>query len=226
MTAETTETDRTPPTRLVVIRHGESNVTVSRVVGGHRTCSGLSDLGRQQCQRLAERLAASGELAGADLYASHYPRAIETAELIASALGDPPVVVDDGFGEHDPGPDCDGLTFEEFLRRHGMPDWERDPYAVTFPGGETVAQLHHRVGEAVRRVTACHPGGTVVVCCHGGVINAVMRLALRAPSSGGFELVTTNASLTELLLVKPGRWRLQRYNDSSHLTDLPSATTV
>jgi len=208
------------PTRLVAIRHGESKSTVGRFVGGPRSCTGLSELGVRQCRRLAERLAASGELRGAHLYASHYPRAIETAELIAPALGDPPVVVEDGFGEHDPGADCDGLTFEEFLERHGMPDWESDAYAVTFPGGETIADLHHRVGQALARVTARHVGETIVVCCHGGVINAILRQALRAPSTGDFELFTTNTSITELVLVRPGRWRLLRYNDAGHLFGL------
>ena len=65
-----------------------------------------------------------------------------------------------------------------------------------------------------------HLGAHVVVCCHGGVVNAVLRMALRAPATGDFELFTTNASLTELLLVRPGRWRLVRYNDAAHLAGL------
>jgi probable phosphoglycerate mutase len=214
-----------PPTRVAIIRHGESNTTVARTVGGPRTCSGLSDLGRRQSERLAGRLTESGEFAGAHLYASHYPRAIETAELIAPALGRPPVVIDDGFGEHDPGPECDGLTFEEFLSRHGMPDWESDPFAVTFPGGETIAELHHRVGEALHRVTSRHVGETVVICCHGGVINAALRWVLRSSVAGDFELMTSNTSITEMVLVRPGRWRLLRYNDTAHLAGLPLATT-
>jgi broad specificity phosphatase PhoE len=212
------------PTRLVLVRHGESRSSVERVIAGSRSCSGLSDLGRRQCERLATRLSETGELAGAVLYASDYRRAIETAELLAPALGGTEVRVEPGFGEHDPGPDCDGLTFEQFLVRHGMPDWESDPHAVTFPGGETLAELHHRVGSTLRSVMARHAGGTVVVCCHGGVVNAVLRLALRTPVSGGFELHTANASLTELALVRPGRWRLLRYNDTAHLAGLPAET--
>lgn len=211
-----------PPTRLVLIRHGESNATVARTIGGPRTCSGLSDLGRDQAGALRARLSLSGELRDAHVYASHYPRAIETAEIIAPALGGSEVIVDDGFGEHDPGPDCDGLSFQEFIDRYGMPDWESDPYAVTFPGGETLAQFRYRVGEAVARVTRTHPGETIVVCCHGGVVDAVMRIALHA--HGQYELFTSNTSITELLLVRPGRWRLQRYNDACHLTGLPPAT--
>ena len=101
-----------------------------------------------------------------------------------------------------------------------MPDWEADPY-VTFPGGETIAELHHRVALGLHDVMARHAGGTVVVCCHGGVINAVLRLALKASAVGDFELFTTNASITELMLIRPGRWRLLRYNDAAHLAGLP-----
>ena len=209
----------------MLVRHGESQASVSRSIGGPRTCTGLSELGRRQCERLAARLAETGELAGAVLYASDYPRASETAELLAPALGGGEVHVEAGFGEHDPGPDCDGLTFDEFIDRHGMPDWETDPHAVTFPGGETIAELHHRVGVGrARRRRRATPGGTIVVCCHGGVVNAVLRMALRAPATGGFELFTTNASLTELVLVRPGRWRLLRYNDAAHLAGLPLET--
>jgi len=49
-------------TRLVFVRHGESNTTVARVIGGHRTCSGLSDLGRLQAERLRDRLAETNEI--------------------------------------------------------------------------------------------------------------------------------------------------------------------
>jgi 2,3-bisphosphoglycerate-dependent phosphoglycerate mutase len=211
--------DEPAPTRLVLVRHGESMASVNRSIGGPRTCAGLSDVGRRQCERLAVRLAETGELTDVVLYASAYPRAIQTAEILAPALGTG-VRVDERWGEHDPGADCDGLTFDEFIERYGMPDWEADPHDVTFPGGETLAEMHHRVGQAVHDAMAEHTGRTLVVCCHGGVVNAVLRMALRAPAVGDFELFTTNASLTELLLVRPGRWRLLRYNDAAHLAGL------
>ncbi len=105
-----------------------------------------------------------------------------------------------------------------------MPDWEGDPHGVSFPGGETIADMHHRVARTVHRVLGAHAGGTVVVCCHGGVINAALRIALRTPITGGFELYTANASISELLLVRPGRWRVLRYNDAAHLAGLPLAS--
>jgi 2,3-bisphosphoglycerate-dependent phosphoglycerate mutase len=211
-------------TRLVLVRHGESVATVSRRIGGHRTCAGLSPLGRRQAEALHDRLQATGEISADLLYSSGYPRAIQTAEVIAPALGDLPVTIDEGFGEHDPGPDCDGLTFQEFVDRHGTPDWESDPHAVTFPGGETVAAFHLRVGAAMRAALERHQGATVVVVCHGGVVDAVLRSALRTSPTGVFEVHTLNTSLTELTLVAPGRWRLLRYNDTAHLAGLPAET--
>ena len=183
----------------MLVRHGESVASVNRSIGGpahvRRAVRPRPPPVRAAAPTASPRPASSPTSSSTP---ATYPRAIETAELIAPALGDAEVHVDDRFGEHDPGPDCDGLTFDEFIERHGMPDWETDPHAVTFPGGETIAELHHRVGQAVSDAVDAHVGRTIVVCCHGGVVNAVLRMALRAPATGGFELFTTNTSLTEL----------------------------
>jgi probable phosphoglycerate mutase len=207
-------------TRLVLIRHGESNATVARTIGGPRTCSGLSPLGRKQAEALAERVARTGELAGAALVSSQYPRAIETAEIVARGLGDVEVTVDPEVGEHDPGPECDGLSFDTFVARYGRPDWDGDPDAEWFPGGETLAQFHRRIESALRRLVAEHEDGTVAVVCHGGVVDAAFRHLLGLPATGSFDLWTLNTSLTELVRPRGGRWRLVRYNDAAHLAGL------
>lgn len=212
-------------TRLILIRHGESDVTVRRVIGGPSACNGLSELGRQQAERLRDRLAETGELSKATLlYSSAYPRAIETAAIVAPSLG-LETQIDAGFGEHDPGPDCDGLAFDEFVERYGMPDWETDRHAVTFPGGETVAEFHHRVGATLSGVLRQHAGATLVVACHGGVVDVAFRYLLGLPMTGGFELFTLNTSLTEFVDGRSGRWRLVRYNDAAHLAGLPLETS-
>ena len=211
--------DPAPPvlTRLVLIRHGESIGNATQAIHGPRMCGGLSDAGREQCERLAERLVRTGELAGSVLYASQFRRAQETAKLIAPALGDPEVVVDDGFGELDWGVECDGLAFTEIVERFGTPDWEGDPEVPFIAGGESNADMTRRVTAAVDRVVAQHPGHTVVVCTHGGAIDVVVRYALGAPSRGQFDLYTTNTSLTTVTHTTWGRWRIERYNDAAHL---------
>jgi probable phosphoglycerate mutase len=211
-------------TRLVLVRHGESKTTVARVIGGHRTCSGLSELGRQQVERLRDRLLAGKEIAADVLISSQYSRARETAEIIAPALGGLEVIEDAGFGEHDPGPDCDGMGFDDYIERYGVGWWQGDPFGTSFPGGETIAAFQFRVGQAIRRTIDAHSEKTIVVSCHGGVIDAALRLALKAPPTGAFEIQTLNTSITELLLVKDNHWRLIRYNDVGHLVGLPSQT--
>lgn len=207
-------------TRLVLVRHGESQVTVNRVVGGPRSCTGLSAFGRRQAERLHERWLNQPEFAPDFVYSSAYPRARETAEIVLPAFNDRDILVDPDLGEHDPGPDCDGLTYIEFEQKFGNPDWENDPYGITFPGGETIAQFQLRIGTAVRRLIDDHEDATVVVFCHGGVIDTVLRQALRTFGTGSFEIHTKNTSITEVELVRTGRWRLIRYNDVAHLVGL------
>lgn len=207
-------------TRLVLVRHGESQVTVNRVVGGPRSCTGLSAFGRRQSERLHERWLNQPEFVPDFVYSSAYPRARETAEIVLPAFTGRDVFVDPDLGEHDPGPDCDGLTYVEFEQKFGNPDWENDPYGITFPGGETIAQFQLRIGTAVRRLIDDHEDATVVVFCHGGVIDTVLRQALRTFGTGSFEIHTKNTSITEVELVRTGRWRLIRYNDVAHLVGL------
>lgn len=224
-------------TRLVLIRHGESQVTVNRVIGGHRTCSGLSDLGRQQAERLHDRLAQTHELDGAVLISSQFDRAIETAQIFGPAIAGADLQIDPGFGEHDPGPELDGVSFTAYVEKYGSPNWGGDPHFEVFPGGETIAQFHLRVGSTLSRTLTSHPGRTVVVSCHGGVVDAVFRQLLRSAPTGAFDLWTTNTSLTEFVpSPRPGdqrgdgrsdeKWRLVRYNDAAHLAGLPAATNL
>ena len=212
-----------PATTLALIRHGESNVTVNRIIGGHRTCSGLSDLGRLQAERLHDRLATTCELAADVLLASNFARAIQTAEIIAPAFRDLAIDIDPGFGEHDPGPEIDGMTFDRYVERFGKPNWS-DPDVDVFPGGETISAFHSRVGSALAALFAAHRGKSIVVACHGGVVDATFRHLLRTASTGGFELHTSNTSITEFGSVASGEWRLRRYNDAAHLHGLPAET--
>ncbi|MEO6158380.1 MAG: histidine phosphatase family protein [Ilumatobacteraceae bacterium] len=213
-------------TRLLLVRHGESNSTVARVIGGPRTCTGLSPLGIVQSEMLRDRWAADPRLAADLVLASNYPRAEQTAAIVVSATGAPAVKIDARFGEQDPGPRYDGMSFAEYAASYsaGVEAWESDdPFAITFPGGETVAAFQYRVGLAIADLLAEHRDATVAIFCHGGVIDSIMRLALKSPPKGMFQLYAANASVTELENVRSGLWRLMHYNDTSHLFGLPAA---
>ena len=98
-------------TRVILIRHGESNVTVQRILGGEKSCTGLSELGQQQAAALRDRFVK--EQAKVDyLYASTMPRAMETAEIIQPALNLDKLHLDSELVEHRPG-EADGKPYEE-----------------------------------------------------------------------------------------------------------------
>jgi len=215
------------PTRLVLIRHGESRSTVDQVVGGHEGCTGLSDQGRRQAEALAARLQHTGELSDTSvLLTSILPRAIETAEIIAPALGGLVAKQDCDLCEIHPG-EGDGLTWEEFRNRYMPADGSRDPYRAWSPGGESWATFMARVGVTLGDVAKRHPGETVVVVCHGGVIEGAFSALGNQPLRRPFDISVENTSITEwrwgdraaLPGVPPGevRWKLVRFNDAAHL---------
>ena len=208
-------------TRLVLIRHGESLASVNQVIGGHAGCTGLSSRGRVQAEALRERLHRTGELRRTSvLLASVLPRAIETAEIIASAVGDGtlPVQRDCDVCELHPG-ESDGLDWVEFGSRYGSPDWKTDPHRPLSPGGESWAGFMGRVGSTLERLATAHEGATIVIVCHGGIVQGSVVAFLQLPNFGlGAELSVENTSLTEWSRREPdGPWRLHRFADAAHV---------
>lgn len=213
----------TEVSRLVLVRHGESQAQVDRVVGGPTGCTGLSELGRRQVEALARRWQARGEVADR-LLSSTLPRAVETAELLAPALGGLAVERRPDLCELEPG-ECDGLSWDDYQDRYGV-DMRADPYARLSPGGESVAGFLLRVGRALHGVAVDAAGGTVVIACHGGVVDGslVCFLGLSLQQAAYLGLRTTNAGVTEwsaeIAKGEPVRWALRRYNDAAHLEGL------
>lgn len=191
---------------------------VDQVVGGHRGCKGLSDEGRRQAEALRDRLARTGELGDtAVLYASIMARAVETAEVIAPALGGLDVVQDCGVCECHPSDEVDGMPWREFEARYGEPT-DGSVYTEWAPGCETWAAFVARVGMTLTRIAAEHAEHTVVVACHGGVVESSFRVFGQVPIHRPFKTYTVNTAITEWRLTPGEReWALVRYNDFAHL---------
>lgn len=211
-----------PDTRIVLVRHGQAQTFLDQTIGGHKGCTGLSDLGRRQAEALRDRLARTGELAGATaLYASVLPRAIETAEIIAPALGGLEVHTDCDLCELHSGDDIDGMTWAEADARAA--EWRNgrdfDPFHPWSPEAESWAEFASRVGRRLHRLAHDHPGETVVVACHGGVIDSSFRALGHVPIQHRINHDPENTSLTEWVVVGDG-WRLARFNDTGHLQDV------
>ncbi len=216
-----------PVTSLYMIRHGEGIYQVEKIVAGPRGDGGLSPLGRRQAERLRDRLAGTGEIKADVLIASTLPRAYETAQIIAPALG---LVVqpDDEVQEMRPG-EADGLTFEAADQKYGpFPDFRLEPFANNTPGAENWPQFVLRVATALTRITRQHEGKTIVVVCHGGVIDSSLTyfFGLSTVHLPPVLLDTHNTAITHWergYAFRPQHsnlWRLVSYNDDLHLRGL------
>ena len=148
---------------IVLVRHGETDWNLERRYQGHLDPP-LNAAGRAQSEQLAEELA--GEAFDA-VYSSDLRRALETAEIVAARLG-LAVATDPGLREVDLG-SWAGLTRAQVIERFGKSPTH---------DGETRSEHTGRVVAAIRRITAKHPAGSVLVVTHGGSIRAIEAAAL------------------------------------------------
>ena len=73
---------------MLFVRHAESVSGVEGTFGGPHGCRGLTAPGREQAEKLGQRLAAElRDTPPVSVYSSTLRRAIETAAVIAAALG-------------------------------------------------------------------------------------------------------------------------------------------
>lgn len=209
---------------LHLIRHGEADVNVRRVVGGMRGDTGLTARGVVQVERLRDRLAATGEISADVLVTSTLPRARRTAEILAPALG-LPLVLEDDLQELNPG-EADGMLVDEALAQFGMPDFERDPTRPLCPGGESWTRFMGRVAAVLERLSHAYEGRTVVAVTHGGVVDGAFAHFLRMSPTAfpPAQFATRHASLTHwhrrARTSTTDGWRLVTYNDTAHLGDI------
>ena len=180
------------PTRLLLLRHGQTELSVHRRYSG-RGNPPLTELGRQQASAAAAYVAARGGIAA--VISSPLQRAQDTASAAAKALG-LDVTVDDDLIETDFG-DWEGLTFLEAADRD--PELHRQWLAdtsVTPPGGESFDAVARRVRRARDRIIAEHGEATVLVVSHVTPIKTMLRLALDAGPGILYRLHLDLASLS------------------------------
>jgi broad specificity phosphatase PhoE len=211
--------------RLVMVRHGDAYAGLSGTIAGPRGCAGLTPLGRRQAEALRDRLHESPPLEADVLVASVLPRAIETAQIIAPALGFETFGQDCDLCEVHTG-DADTLDWTEYTRVYGTIDMEAEPDREFAPGGDSWNSFHTRVEQMLARLARDHPDETVYAVCHAGVIMASIRAVFAFPHPGtGAQMRPSNTGLTEWHHdPETGRWTLHSFNDASHLDRVSAAS--
>lgn len=200
------------PARLLIVRHGQIEANLRRIWHGS-TDSGLTELGRQQAQRAAERLAAHRPAPTA-VYASPLERCRSTALTIAEPLGlevrPEPALVEYGIGE------LEGVSYQALLDDGFFRRMHADP-AYAPPGGESREAVTERVSGALARIAREHRGESVVAVGHGAAIGLALAWLLQGDATEWQRYHLHNGSVSELVLEPVPR--LLSFDDTEHLQD-------
>ena len=161
----------------------------------------LAPRGLEQAEALATWLADEHVDA---IWSSPMLRARETAAPVAAGLG-LPITVDEGLSEFDK----DALSYIpiEELKAAGDPRWYQVP--------ERPEHFVATVVEAVERIVVAHPGQTVAVVCHGGVVNAYAGHVLGIDEPLFF--LPTYTSISRVLASTSGPRSIKSLNETAHV---------
>lgn len=206
------------PTRLYLVRHGQSDGNAEGRFGGHGPTP-LSKLGVEQAARTAKLLAKEEINA---IYSSDLLRAVQTAEPLAK-LVNLKINRSKAFRERNVGV-LEGLTFEECKEKY-----PRDYYALlkrevnhVITGGESYRQLLRRVTVELRMILRKHQHERVVIFSHTGVLcfltlhllNAIQRDTKQTPW-----IITSNCGINRFEVRGRQNVRVIALNDTRHLIE-------
>jgi probable phosphoglycerate mutase len=201
-------------TRILAIRHGETAWNVDTRIQGQLDVP-LNDNGRWQARRLG--LAVAHEPLRA-IYASDLARAFETAQSLAEATR-LPVVAERSLRERHFGA-FEGHTWTEIERRwpEESERWRKRDLDFAPAGGESLRDFYARCIAAAARIAAAHPGQTIALVAHGGVMDCLYRAASRIDLQAPRSWQLGNASINRLLYTPEG-FALVGWSDTFHLDD-------
>jgi len=202
-------------TRIFLIRHGATMLTVEDRFAGSTDVK-LSDEGRGQAARLAERLAREHVAA---VYASDMSRTQETARILA-APHQLEVQSRPGLREISHG-HWEGMTRREVEEKWPTEaaEWENDPFTFAPAGGESGLAVTARALPALVDLVRAHPEQQVIVVSHKATIRLILSSLLGFdPRRYRDNLDQQPAALNIVDFRDPGRARLMLFNDTSHYT--------
>lgn len=202
----------TMKTRFCLIRHGETDWNAERRIQGQIDIP-LNPTGQLQASAAARGVAGQKFTA---LYSSDLLRAHQTAEPLAHPqrlrLHTDAALRERHYGI------LQSLTAEEARLRHPQASQRhavRDlDYA--FEGGESLTDFARRVMDGIEALVRRHPGETILVVTHGGVLDIIYRHATGRTLQTKRDFAVPNAALNWLERDADG-WRVLLWADRRHL---------
>lgn len=206
------EIPTTRPTRICLVRHGETEWNAARRIQGQIDI-GLNETGLKQAEAAGRWLKGAGIVA---LYSSDLKRAWTTAQAIGAALALTPRPVPE-MRERRYGV-FEGLTYDEAKARHpdGYAAFEGRNADYDFEDGESLKAMFARVTGKLQAIAAAHPGQNVVVVVHGGVLDIINRFVRGNSLETLRDFLIPNAGINWIATAN-GRWALESWGETGHL---------
>jgi probable phosphoglycerate mutase len=178
----------TPPLTLLLVRHGESEWNAAGLMQGQTPHVPLTDLGHAQAARAAREL---GALRPEVLLSSDLRRAVQTAEHCARSTGleftTTPALREQGYGVLEGRPSRELWDVVDWTDPHWAPE-----------GGESLAELHGRVGAFLKHLCAERPAEVLALVTHGDTIRAAQAVAAGLGADALPAVTPPNGSVTRL----------------------------
>jgi len=191
-------------THVFIVRHAEHVSPDSSM---------LSPSGSLQASALAETFRKQAPFRA--IFTS--PRAVETAQIIAAALG-LSVVVDDRLKNWDGGVTV-GLSRQQV--REQLPEVYEQRFvlrAPTYrvPEGESLQQRYDRVSAFLGEIVSKYEKSQVIIVTHGGIIDDMFRIACSVPLPQVTGLMKPYGCVSVLVYVD-GKWQEKQWARADHL---------
>jgi probable phosphoglycerate mutase len=205
-----------PSTHIILIRHGETAWNAERRLQGHIDIA-LNGEGQRQADALA--LALAGDRLDA-VIASDLQRALQTAQAVAAARG-MAVRQDPRLRERCYG-GFEGLLYAEIAQRFPLEfaAWQARDVDALMPHGarqaESFRQFYARSVGAILSWADAHPGQSIAIVAHGGVLECAYRAALGLPLETPRNFAVLNASINRFD-VAGGKLSLASWGEVAHL---------
>lgn len=205
-------------TSLVLVRHGETAGNRGRRFQTYDTP--LSEIGRAQAARVAERLAGGPRIHA--LYTSDLARALETASIIGNRAGLAPIS-SPALRELDVG-DWKGRLHAEMEAAcpGGFEGWIAGGGAPRLPGpeGEGLGDAVERAVPCLEAVAARHRGERVVLVSHGLTLGILLAHAHgwdQREAFGARRVTLLNTAVSEVEWLGAGTFRCPLVGCTAHL---------
>lgn len=210
-------------TRIFLVRHGATVLSAEDRFAG-ATDVELSNEGRAQAQRLAQRL-------GAEPLAAVYTSPMQRTRATAAILAQPHRLTPSaraGLREIDHGR-WEGMRRAEVEQQFGeeYASWEGDPFTFAPAGGESGMLVLARALPVLREIVTAHPRAQVLVVSHKATIRLLIASLLGIDARGYRDRLDQLPCCLNIIDFKdPVRARLMLLNDVSHYAGYPGSASA